>query len=197
MTADLRHHAGADRGNHLCAGANDARPLRILAHHEAVDVVQKDQRDQILIAIHDEAGRLLRALGIDDAADLNAFGAGCRAHGDGLILVGLLIGDNADGVAADARIAAQNGAAEVRLVFVELAAVDEARNHLAHVVDVACAGRGIQQAVDISRRETSARRAAASICGRAKTLRRGQLAARPSFQPASAGARCRDDRWAL
>ena len=100
---------------------------------------KKDQRDEVLIAIHDEARGLLRALGIDDAADFDAFRARGRTHGDGLVLVGLLVGDDADGVAADARISAKNGAAKVRLVLIEFAAIDDAGDHFAHVVDIACA----------------------------------------------------------
>ncbi len=69
------------------------------------------------------------------------------AHG--LVLVDLLVGDDAHGAAADPRVAAEHGAAKLRLVFVELAAVDNARNHLAHVVDIACAGRRVQQAIHI------------------------------------------------
>ncbi len=112
---------GADRRNHLRAGANDAGPLRIFADHESVDVVQEDQGDQVLIAVHDEAGRFLRALGIDDAADLDPFRPADGPMATRLILVDLLVGDDADRVAADARIAAKNGPAEIRLVLVELA----------------------------------------------------------------------------
>ena len=86
------------------------------------------------------------------------FAPGSRAHGDGLILIGLLVRDNADGTAADARVTAEHRAAKVRLVLVELAAVHDARDHFAHVVDVACAGRGIQQPVHILARQTVARR---------------------------------------
>ena len=80
------------------------------------------------------------------------------AHGDGLVLVDLLVGDDADGVAADPGVAAENGAAEVVLVLVELAAIDDARDDFAHVVDVACAGCGVDEAVDVFGRVTSARR---------------------------------------
>ncbi len=77
------------------------------------------------------------------------FAPACWAHGDGLHLVGFLVGDDADGVAADPCVAAEHGAAEVGLVLVELAAVGDARDHFAHVVDIACAGRGVEQAVEI------------------------------------------------
>src|ERR1051326_3046168 len=46
----------------------------------------------------------------------------------------LLVGDNADGVPADARVTAEQRLAVLGLVFVESAAVDDAREHVAHVV---------------------------------------------------------------
>ena len=67
----------------------------------------------------------------------------------GVALVGFLVGDDADGVAADPGVAAEEGAAEVGLVFVELAAIDDAGDDFAHVVDVACAGCGIEQGVKV------------------------------------------------
>ena len=75
--------------------------------------------------------------------------AGRRPHRDRLALVGLLVGDNAHGVAADPRVSAQHRAAKLVLVLVELAAIDDARNDLAHVVNVAGARRGIQQPVHV------------------------------------------------
>ena len=111
--------------------------------------MQKNQRDEILIAVHDEARGLLRALGVDDPADFDLHGAGGRAHGHGIALVGLLIGHDAHGVTADPRIAAKHGAPKLLLVLVELAAVNDAGNDLAHVIDIAGAGRGIEEAVEV------------------------------------------------
>ena len=51
-----------------------------------------------------------------------------------LLHVQLLVGHDAHGVAADARIAAQQRLAILGLVLVEAAAVDNPRNDLAHVV---------------------------------------------------------------
>ncbi len=61
-----------------------------------------------------------------------------------------LVGDDADGEAADARVAADEGAAVVGPVFVELAAVGEAGDDFVHVVGV---GRrvGIDERVEVLR----------------------------------------------
>ena len=83
--------------------------------------MDEDQRDKVLIAVEDEAGGLVGALGVDDAAELDALLAGVAD----LRLVLLLIGDDADGEAADARVAAEDGAAVVGLVLVELGAIDD------------------------------------------------------------------------
>lgn len=42
----------------FCPPANDALLFAIAAHHEAVDVLQENDRQPVLIAVHDEAGRL-------------------------------------------------------------------------------------------------------------------------------------------
>ena len=69
-----------DRRNHFCAGANNAAPFGVFADHEAVHVVEEDEGDEVLIAVHDEAGGFLRALGIDDAADFDLRRSRRRAH---------------------------------------------------------------------------------------------------------------------
>ena len=127
---DFRHHGIGDRVHHLGAGADDAAPLGVAAHHEAVHVVQEDQRNHVLVAVHDEARGLLGAFGIDDAAELDA----PVALMIDLLHVQLLVGHDADGIAADARVAAQQRLAILGLVLVEVAAVDNARDDLAHVV---------------------------------------------------------------
>ena len=88
--------------------------------------MDEDQRDEVLVAVEDEARGLVGAFGIDDAAELDALFAGVA----GLRLMLLLVGDDADGEAADARVAAEDGAAVVGLVLVELGAIDEARDEL-------------------------------------------------------------------
>src|SRR5262249_54259033 len=124
--ADLGDVHVADGVHHLGAGADDPLLLGILADHEAVDVVEEDQRDLVLAAVEDEAGGLLGALAVDDAAELDRVAG--AAH------VGLLVGDDADGEAAEAGEAADERRAVLLPVLLELAAVDEARQHVAHVV---------------------------------------------------------------
>src|SRR5437016_8215189 len=60
------------RIHHFCAGANDAAPLRILADHEAVYVVQKNKRDAILVAIENEARGFFGGLRVNYAAKFDA-----------------------------------------------------------------------------------------------------------------------------
>ena len=52
------------------ARPRDALLLGLLTDHEAVDVLQEDDRDAALVAIHDKAGGLVGAIDIDDAAEL-------------------------------------------------------------------------------------------------------------------------------
>src|SRR6201999_1438280 len=117
--------------DHFGAGADDAAPLGIFADHEAVDVVQENQRDAVLVAVHDEACGLFGGFSVDDAAELDAFLIGtARKRGDVLFL----IGDDADGPAANARVSAQNGLAVFGAVFLELAGVDDTGDDFAHVI---------------------------------------------------------------
>src|SRR5207248_6256461 len=73
---------------------------------------------------------LLGGLGIDDATELHAL----PTRVVGLMDVLLLVGNDADGEAADARVSAEDRLAVRRLVFVELRAVDDARDDLLGVV---------------------------------------------------------------
>ena len=72
----------------------------------------------------------------------------------GLGLRCFLVGDDADGGAADARVSADEGAAVVGIVLVEFAAVDDAGDEFVHVVDVArlLPGRDRGGAVEVVRR---------------------------------------------
>ena len=73
---DFGHDAVGDGVDHFCAGADDAAPLGVVADHEAVDVVQENQRDEVLIAVQDEARGFFGGLGVDDAAELDALLSG-------------------------------------------------------------------------------------------------------------------------
>src|SRR5208282_3081357 len=117
-------------------------PLGIASHHKAVYVVEKNERDKILVAVHDEAGGLFGGLGVDDAAELDAF----VAFMVGLLRVEFLIGDDAYGEASDASVAADQRFAVLGLVFVEAAFVYDTRQNFFHVVGAR--GRCIVGAVD-------------------------------------------------
>ena len=95
---DLRHAAVADGVDQLGAGLDDARAFGVAADHKAVDVLQENDRQPVLIAIHHEPGGLFGAVDVQHAAEL--IGPVGRPHAM------MLIGDDADGKAADPRRAA-------------------------------------------------------------------------------------------
>ena len=82
------------------------------AHHEAGHVLHEQERDALAVAAVDEVRHLLRALGVDDAAE-------ARLLAGAALDQAALIGDHADGDALDARVAADHLAREVRLELVE------------------------------------------------------------------------------
>ena len=108
---DFRHGGVADRVDQLRAAADDPALFRIAADHEAGHILEENDRQPGLIAVHDEARGLVGAVGINDAAHLDA--GLLRAH-----LVAL-VGDDADRMAADARVGRDERFAVVGFVFVE------------------------------------------------------------------------------
>jgi hypothetical protein len=92
--------------------------LVLAAHHEAGDVLQEDQRDLALAAQLDEVRALVGALREQDA----------------------VVGDDAHGHAFDVGKAGDQGGAVAGLELVELGAVDQAGDHLAHVEGLARVG---------------------------------------------------------
>src|SRR5207237_8218741 len=68
---NLRYDRVRDCVHHLRSRFDDATPLRIPSYHEAVYIVKEDQRNQILIAVHDEARRFFRRLRVNHSAELN------------------------------------------------------------------------------------------------------------------------------
>ena len=127
---NFRHHGIRNRVHHLRARLDDAAPLGIAAHHKSVHVMEKNQRNQILVAVHDEARRFLRRFGIDHATELDPLVAFVVRS----LRVQFLVGDDSHGESANARIAADQRLAIFRLVFVEAAAIEHARQNLFHVV---------------------------------------------------------------
>src|SRR5258708_2656635 len=84
-----------------------------------------------MVAIHDEAGGFFGCFGVNHTAELDAFLVGVgRVGGDVLFL----IGDDAYGPAADARVAAKERLAVFGAVFLEFAAIHQASDDFSHVV---------------------------------------------------------------
>ena len=104
--------------------------------------MEKHKRDQVLVAVHDEARGFFGGLGVDDAAELDAF----VAFVVGLLRVKFLVGDDAYGEASDARVAADHRFAILRLVLIEAAFIHDARENLLHIIGTR--GRGVVGAVD-------------------------------------------------
>src|SRR5437868_2267128 len=100
--ADFGNDGIGNRAHHLGPGADDAAPLRVASHHKSVDVVDKNQWNQVLVAIHDEARSLFRRLGVNHTAKFHAL---LTIMPDGL-LMSFLIGNHADGIASDAGVTA-------------------------------------------------------------------------------------------
>ena len=67
---DLRHDAVGDRVDQLRPGLDDAGLLGVAADHEAVDVLEEEDRHARLVAVHDEARGLVGGIDVDDAAEL-------------------------------------------------------------------------------------------------------------------------------
>ena len=117
---DLRYHGVRHRVHHFRARFNDAAPLGVASHHEPVYVMKEDKRNQVLIAVHDEARCFLSRLGVDHAAKLDAL----MALVVRLLRMQLLVGNNPHGESADARVPADQRLAVLRLVFIEAARID-------------------------------------------------------------------------
>jgi hypothetical protein len=118
MTVNLGTAGRGHGRHHLGAVAGDAFVLVLAADHEAGDVLQEHQRDLALAAQLDEVRALLRALAEQDA----------------------VVGDDAHRHALDVREAAHQRGAKAGLELVELAAVDDAGDDLAHVEGLARVG---------------------------------------------------------
>ena len=93
--------------------------------------MQKDQRHQVLIAVHDEARCFLRTFGIDHFRELDALFTRMTI---GLVHLDGLVGHHAHGKAANTRIPTDHGLAIFRFVFVEAAAIHDAGDDLLHIV---------------------------------------------------------------
>ena len=99
--------------------AGNAFVFVFFADHEAGDVLQKHQRHLALAAQLDEVRALLRTFRKQHA----------------------VVGDDADRHAFDVRKTAHQRGAKTRLELMELAAIDDAGDHLVHVIRLARVGR--------------------------------------------------------
>src|SRR5213078_3807677 len=66
----LRHGGRRHRFDEPRSGANDPGVLRLGADHEPGHVLNEEEGQALAVGIVDEVGHLLRALGVDNAADL-------------------------------------------------------------------------------------------------------------------------------
>ena len=145
---DFRNNAVRHGVYHFRPGANDAAPFGVFANHEAVDVMEKNQRDAILVAVENKARGFFRGFGVNHAAKFHALlvrAARKRLH------VFLLIRDDSNGPASDARIAAEQRFAAFGAVFLEFAGIHDAGDDFAHVVLLAGIAR--KDSVDFFRRK--------------------------------------------
>ena len=92
--------------------------------------MKKHQRNQVLVAIHNEARGFFRRLGIDDPAEFHAL----AAFVVGGLSVQLLVGDNPNGESADAAVTAEQRLSIFGFVFIEAAAVENARQNFLGVI---------------------------------------------------------------
>ena len=142
----LGHPGRRDGRHHLGAVLRDAPGLVVLADHEAVHVLQEHQRDAALVAQLDEVGALERRLAEQHA----------------------VVGDDPHGVPVQAREPGHQRGAVLALELVQLAAVDQPRDDLVHVVrglqvgghhavELALVDLGRPALVDLPRRRSWAR----------------------------------------
>ena len=88
--------------------------------------MKEDQRDQVLIAVHDKARGFVRGFRVNDAAYF--------ISPSWLADVGFLVGDDAYRPASQPRVPADQSFAVFRLVLYELAQIDQPGDDVAHIV---------------------------------------------------------------
>ncbi len=123
---DLRHNGIAHHVHQLGAAANDSAFFCVATDHEPADVLEKNDRQIRLVAVHDEARCFVRAVGINDTAHLDSFLFGPDLHA--------LVGNNSHGPAIDTGIRGHERFAVIGLVFVERIFVDDCRQQIARIV---------------------------------------------------------------
>ena len=101
--------------------------LRLRTHHESTHVLNEENGQPLAAARLDEVGHLLGAAGVDDPAEAGPLTG--RALDDSA-----LVGDDGHRPALDVRMTTQHLAGDVGLEFVQRAAIEEAGEHMTHVV---------------------------------------------------------------
>ena len=96
--------------------------------------MQEEQRDPLLVAVHDEAGALVGAVVVDDARHVHRPGGSGLAAGHRPLGQLPLVRDDAAGESADPGVPADDAAPELAAVFVEALRIDDAGEQVAHVV---------------------------------------------------------------
>jgi len=61
---NLWDHTVRHRVHHFCARADDAAPLGVFANHEAVHIVEENERNFVLVAVENEARGFFRGFGV-------------------------------------------------------------------------------------------------------------------------------------
>src|SRR6185437_1067756 len=138
---DLGDDGIGDGVDHLGAILDDTGMFASRAYHEAGDILQKDEGDLFLVAVHDKTGGLIRAVVIDHAAHLHL--PLFRFHDLSLVR------DDAHRPAFDSGIAAEDGLAIILLELFEDGIIHEAVDDLDHIVGFG--GVRGQQAVELFR----------------------------------------------
>src|SRR5262249_53723970 len=100
---NFRNAAIADSADKFSAGLDDAGAFGVATNHETIDILEKDDWQPILVAVHDKAGGLFGAIDVEHAAKLERPVGGANPVA--------LAGDDADGESAESSRAADEGLA--------------------------------------------------------------------------------------
>src|SRR6266480_1951319 len=108
---DFRHNGITDRVHEFSAAANNAALLCVASDHEAGDILEKDDRQTGLVAIHYETRGLIGTFGINNAAHLDTFFFCPHLQA--------LVCHNADSATGDTRVRGHDSLAVIGLVFID------------------------------------------------------------------------------
>jgi hypothetical protein len=112
------------------ARANDARVLCFRADHKSRDVLNEQQGSLMTIAGVDEVSDFLCRFGVNDTAKARRPATGGANHAP-------IVSDHANRNAANARVPGDHLFGIVRLKFIEPARIEQAVEHVTHLVRLA------------------------------------------------------------